>query len=185
MVLNESSHSIFLRKSASSPGPEDYHFCGKRLFSKPKIYALKANKTCPTYYVVYEGMEGDTRLLYGKITGPDKEKAEEILKKVPTVSKSVFLYTNPKTKVTHYKIVATNMAPHLIWEKEQRQLNIIKIFFTTLAISGFVMSLPIFLLTFFFAEGKFALVILLVYLWTRIQTKVPGKKITTMASYDL
>lgn len=182
MVLNQGGQSIYLRKSATAPKQEEYTFCGTFTFEHPRVEVLKADKIAPTYYLVYEVNREGKRYFYGKVTGLDREKAEDIIKKVPSVSKSVYSYENKKT--THYKIVPKHFTKEKIKEKEQQQLNIIRIFTKTLLVGGVILSLPLLILAFFFQQGALALVIFTIFLAVRIQSRVPSKKETTMASYD-
>lgn len=182
MVLNQAGNSIYLRKSATGKQEKDYVYCGKHQLQNPSIRLLKANKTAPIYYVLYEAEEG---YLYGKVVGPDEKKAEEILVHVPTVEKSVYYYEDPKSKIRHYKIVATSLSPKLIMEKDQRQLNIIRIFTKTLVGMGIFLSIPLLALGYFFESGPLALVILAIFLGNRIKSRVPARKTPTMSSYDL
>lgn len=183
MVLNQSGQSVYLRKSGTAQKKEEYTFCGTYSFEHPRIEILKADKIAPTYFLVYEATVGDMVYFYGKVTGPDREKAENIMNKVPSVSKSVYSYEHKRA--THYKIVPKNFPPAKIIEKEQQQLNIIRIFMKTLFVGGFILALPLLILAFFFQQGPLALAIFAVFLGVRIQSRVPSTKEITMASYDI
>lgn len=182
MVLNQSGQSVYLRKSATAQKKEEYTFCGTYSFENPRIEILKADKIAPTYFLVYESKVSDMVYFYGKVTGTDREKAENIMNKVPSVSKSVYSYEHKKA--THYKIVPKNSPTEMILEKEKQQLNIIRIFIKTLFLGGFILALPLFILAFFFQQGPLALAIFAVFLGVRIESRIPTKKETTMASYD-
>lgn len=182
MVLNQSGQSIYLRKSATASKKEDYTFCGTFTFEHPRVEVLKADKIAPIYFLVYQATVGEMVYFYGKVTGPELEKAENIMEKVPSLTKSVYSYEHKKAK--HYKIVPKNFPPGKIVEKEQQQLNIIRIFLKTLFLGGFVLSLPLLILAFFFQQGPFALSLFALFLWLRIQNRVPSRKEVTMASYD-
>lgn len=182
MVLNQLGESIYLRKSSTGRQKEDYNFCGTFQFENPEIKTLKANKIAPTYYLVYQAKDGEKNYFYGKMTGPNLEKTEEIARKVPSISKLVYVYE--AKKASHYKIVPKNFQITKIIEKEEKQLNIIRIYLKMLVIGGVFISLPLFLLAFFFQQGTFGFAIFLVFLLVRIQRKIPTQKESTMASYD-
>lgn len=182
MVLNQGGESIYLRKSATGHDSKDYHFCGTFQFKDPQIKMLRANKMAPTYYLVYQATHHDKTYFYGKVTGLNLEKAEDIAQKVPSITKSVYEFQ--EKKASHYKIVPKNFSVAKIMEKEQQQLNIIRIYLKMLVLGGFFISLPLFLLAFFFQQGPLAFAIFLIFLAVRIQQKIPSKKESTMSSYD-